>query len=227
MHPEKNDHFTLTPLAYYKGPFKEKFGLPRQAGMAALRGEVQLTEPFHDMVACRGLENFSHIWLIWAFSEVPAGRTAHTTRPPRLKGNKRVGVFASRTPYRPNRLGLSAVRLEKIGPGPVLHVLGADLLDGTAVFDIKPYIPYADALPDAEGAYADAAPEASEVLWPEGLKERLDPEDAGLISDILAQDPRPAYQHDPSRVYGFRFKNYEIKFRTDRAVEILSIEEKA
>lgn len=219
------EQFTLEPIGYYHGPLKEKFGLPRQARLvASLPGEVRLTEAFKDMTACRGLENFSHVWLVWSFSEVPEGRTQHTVRPPRLKGNQRLGVFATRSPFRPNRLGLSCVRLERIGPGAVLYVSGADLLDGTPIFDIKPYIPYADALPDARADFAAEAPETLETVWPPEVRSLLSPEDIRVLSGILGQDPRPAYQDAPERVYGLRYKDFNVKFRLADKVYVLAVE---
>lgn len=218
---------SLEPIAYYEGPLHSKFGLPRQAGLVrGLPGTLRFTEEFHDMVACRGLEGFSHIWLIWSFSEVPEGKTAHTVRPPRLKGNTRMGVFATRSPFRPNRLGLSCVKLEQIGPGPCLHISGADLLDGTPIYDIKPYIPYADALPEAAAAYAQEAPKALEVEWSEQAREQMPEEKRRIAGALLAQDPRPAYQQDPERIYGLEYENYNLRFKVSDKLYVLEAEQK-
>ncbi|MBQ9890254.1 MAG: tRNA (N6-threonylcarbamoyladenosine(37)-N6)-methyltransferase TrmO [Firmicutes bacterium] len=198
--------------------FPGKFGLPRQAGLApSLRGRIVMEKEFRRAEAFRGLEGFSHIWLIWGFSE-SAGQWQPTVRPPRLGGNVRVGVFASRSPFRPNGLGMSAVKLERIDyeaeDGPVLYVSGIDMVSGTPVYDIKPYAPHADCINGAEGGFAAAvADDYMEVAAPQKLLERL-PEDKrrGLL-EALAQDPAPHYQDDPKRIYGFEYAGFEIKFR--------------
>lgn len=219
------DAYSLQPIAYYHGLLHSKFGLPRQAGLVGdLPGEIHLCEAFRDGMACRGLEKFSHLWLIWSFSEVPEGQKAHTVRPPRLKGNTRMGVFATRSPFRPNRLGLSAVRLLSIEPGAILRVAGADLLDGTPIFDIKPYIPYADSIPEAEASYAAEAPAKLEVYWPAAIAQQLSERDRRLWTELLAQDPRPAYQKDPARVYGLSLGGRNLRFRVDGRLEVLSLE---
>lgn len=221
---EQKEVYEIEAIAHYRGPLREKFGLPRQAGLAEkLEGEVVFTEAFSDMVAARGLENYSHIWLIWSFSAVPEGRQAHTVRPPRLKGNERMGVLATRSPFRPNRLGLSCVKLEKVGPGPRLQVRGADLLDGTPIFDIKPYIPYADAKPEAEALFAKEAPPTLEVSWPDCAKEMLTQDELEALTEILAQDPRPAYQNDPEREYGLCYKNFNVRFKVADRVRVISL----
>ena len=198
--------------------FPGKFGLPRQAGLApSLRGRIVMEKEFRRAEAFRGLEGFSHIWLVWGFSE-SAGQCQPTVRPPRLGGNTRVGVFASRSPFRPNGLGMSAVKLERIDyeaeDGPVLYVSGIDMVSGTPVYDIKPYVPHADCVEDAEGGFAAAvADDYMEVAAPQKLLEKL-PEDKrrGLL-EVLAQDPAPHYQDDPKRIYGFEYAGFEIKFR--------------
>lgn len=218
--------YTLTPIAHIRSEFREKFGIPRQSGLVdALRAQVVFTPPFRNADALRGLEDYSHLWLIWQFSQVVAAGAdgenwSPTVRPPRLGGNVRMGVFATRSPYRPNALGLSCVRLlqvETAAPdGPALRVAGADLLDGTPIYDIKPYLPYADCRPEAAGGFASQPKEptlqveiAPELLAqvPEALREAL--------LGVLAQDPRPQYQHRPDRVYGLEFGPLEVKFTVE------------
>ena len=209
----------IHPIAHIQSDFKEKFGIPRQSGLVeALRASIIFTPPYRVPDAVRGLEEFSHIWLVWEFSQARREGWSPTVRPPRLGGNMRLGVFATRSPFRPNALGLSAVRLESVETdaslGPVLHVSGADLLDGTPIYDIKPYLPYADCRPEAVGGFA-ARPKGAdlEVECPPELLEAV-PADkrAGLLA-VLAQDPRPQYQDDPDRVYGMAFAGMEVKFR--------------
>ncbi len=198
--------------------FPQKFGIPRQSGLVdALKAKIIFEPPFRNPDALRGLEGFSHIWLIWAFSQAVRADWSPTVRPPRLGGNSRLGVFATRSPFRPNPIGLSAVKLEGIvqdpALGPVLLVSGADLMDGTPIFDIKPYLPYADCIPDALGGFAGAAPEAAlEVEIPPALLEKVPAEKRAALRAVLAQDPRPHYQADPDRVYGFTFAGLEVKF---------------
>ncbi len=209
----------LTAIARVRSPFGSKFGVPRQSGLAeAVRSRLVFEPPFRSREALRGIEGFSHLWLIWGFSENVDRGWSPTVRPPRLGGNARVGVFASRSPFRPNPLGLSCVRLLGVDwdtpEGPVLRLGGADLLDGTPVYDIKPYVPHADCIEGAEGGFAAAvADDYMEVAAPQKLLERL-PEDKrrGLL-EALAQDPAPHYQDDPKRIYGFEYAGFEIKFR--------------
>ena len=213
----------MHPVAYYKGPLGSKFGVPRQSGIVAtLRGRVVLEPPFAQEEALRGLEGFSRIWLLWGFSE---RSDALTVRPPRLGGNERVGVFASRSPYRPNPIGLSCVEVERI-EGTVIYVRGADLMDGTPVYDIKPYVPYADAFPDAAPGFAPAAPEQILTVSEGPLWVSPFPEDDTLtLKALLSLDPRPAFHDDPDRVYGMPFAGYDIKFRVDgRNLVLLSAE---
>lgn len=211
----------IQPIAYIHTDFKEKFGIPRQSGLVeALRASVVFTPPYRVADAVRGLEDFSHLWLIWEFSQARRENWSPTVRPPRLGGNRRMGVFATRSPFRPNGLGLSAVRLEHVetdGPeGPVLYVSGADLLDGTPIYDIKPYIPYADAYPDARGGFAGQVERKRlTVDCPEKLLSRLPEEKRKALLGVLAQDPRPSYQDDPERVYGMSFAGAEIKFTVE------------
>ena len=209
----------ITPIAYIRSDFQEKFGIPRQSGLVeALRAEVVFAPEYRVPEAVRGLEDFSHIWLIWEFSQARREGWSPTVRPPRLGGNRRLGVFATRAPFRPNALGLSAVRLKAVEPdtprGPVLHVSGADLLDGTPIYDIKPYIPYADAIPEASGGFTDRVDRLLlAVDCPPDLLERVPPEKREALLAVLAQDPRPQYQDDPRRVYGMAFAGLEVKFQ--------------
>ena len=211
----------IKPVADYHGPLTTKFGIPRQSGLIDLPGEIVFRPAFRSPDAVRGLEGFDRIWLIWEFSDNPDAKTFQATvRPPRLGGNTALGVFATRSPFRPNRLGLSCVELVRIDPeGPVLHVKGADLMDGTPIYDIKPYVPYADAFPEARGGFTDTSaweplqvefsPAALEVLAaqpdPDVLRTRLE--------QVLAQDPRPRFHHDPDRLYGMPFGPFDIRFQ--------------
>ncbi len=222
--------WTLYPIAHIVTDYDEKFGIPRQSGLApAARGRIVFTPACRDANALRGLEGYSHLWLIWQFSAVaekqrrqaaaaPEGRPpfSPTVRPPRLGGNARVGVFASRSPNRPNALGLSCVALERIDPagpdGPVLWVRGADLLSGTPIYDIKPYLPYADAVPAARAGFAPAAPAPLAVECPPALLNPLPAAARDGLLQALAADPRPAYQDDPGRVYRMRFAGCEVQF---------------
>ena len=198
------DIHALTVIAHIRSDFPAKFGVPRQSGLvSALRAEVVFTPEFRRPEAVRGLEEFSHIWLIWQFSR--AEGWSPTVRPPRLGGNRRMGVFATRSPFRPNHLGLSAVRLEGVeldaSLGPVLHVAGADLVDGTPIYDIKPYLPYADAYPQAAGGFTDRTERRALLV-----------ECPPALLGVLAEDPRPSYQEDPDRVYGMAFGGLEVRF---------------
>ena len=203
---------TIRVIARIHSDFPTKFGIPRQSGLVDdLRAAVVFEPEYRSEQAVRGLEEFSHIWLIWQFSQAAREGWSPTVRPPRLGGNRRLGVFASRSPFRPNPLGLSAVRLESVrlhpALGPVLHVAGADLMDGTPIYDIKPYVPYADAYPQAAGGFVDRVPEGKR---------------AALLS-VLAQDPRPSYHADPDRVYGMAFAGLEVRFTV--AEERLTVRE--
>ena len=208
----------MNPIAHIRSDFPTKFGVPRQAGLVdALRATVVFEPEFRVPAALRGIEGFSHLWLIWEFSQARRTQWAPTVRPPRLGGNARLGVFATRSPFRPNPIGLSCVKLEGVevsGPdGPVLVVSGADLVDGTPIFDIKPYIPYADCRPEAVGGFAGAAPEgALTVDIPPELLARVPEDRRAALIGVLAQDPRPSYQDDPNRVYGFGFAGLEVRF---------------
>lgn len=202
-------------IARIRTPFKTKFGIPRQSGVAAeVKGEIVFEPDYRETEAVRGLEGFSHIWLIWCFTEAVSDKWSPTVRPPRLGGNVRMGVFATRSPFRPNPIGLSSVKLERIeytaDRGPVLHVRGADLMDGTPIFDIKPYVAYADSHPAASGGFTDTAEfKKLRVELDDGVTEPL-PE--GLF-EVLENDPRPRYHDDPERVYGMEYGGREVKFR--------------
>lgn len=221
----------ITPIAYAKTDLAEKFGVPRQAGLApALLTEIRFAPAYRAEEALRGLEDFSHLWLIWGFSKVKNRAFSPTVRPPRLGGNVRMGVFATRSPFRPNGLGLSCVTVQGIekreGQGHVLLVGGADLVDGTPIYDIKPYIPYADAHPQASGGFAQkpAAPTLC-VRDPKAALLQLPKEKREALCQVLALDPRPAYAEDGDRVYGMEFAGYNIRFRVaGGVVEILTAE---
>ncbi len=204
-------------VAHIRTDFATKFGVPRQSGLApSLKARIVFEPAYRNPDFIKGLEAFSHIWLLWQFSKSPDKVTA-TVRPPRLGGNTRMGVFATRSPFRPNRIALSSVKLERIDydtpDGPVLVVSGADLMDGTPIIDIKPYLAYTDSHPDAIGGFTDTTPRHElAVAFSEQLLEKIPPEQRDGLMEILAQDPRPAYQNDPDRVYGFVFADHEIKF---------------
>ena len=208
------DHLlTLKPVAYYKGPFGSKFGIPRQSGLAGdIQGRIEFTDGYGVEEALRGLEGFSHIWLIWGFSANKAakGDWQPTVRPPRLGGNKAMGGWATRSPYRPNPLGLSCVKLEGIEDN-CLIVSGADLMDGTPVYDIKPYVVYADSRPHAVSGFASEAPEGRlQVVFTDAVP--LSKEEKQQLERVLSLDPRPAYQDNPDKEYGMSFAGYNIRF---------------
>ena len=210
--------FVIRPIAHLRCDLPEKFGIPRQAGIVeALEGRVVFEPAYRDRSALRGLEGFSHIWLIWQFSEAVREGWSPTVRPPRLGGNTRVGVFATRSPFRPNALGLSCVRLLGVArngeEGTVLRVAGADLMDGTPIFDIKPYLPYADCYPEAAAGFAPDAGATLNVSYAPGLEARIPEEKRAALRGVLANDPRPRYQADPERVYGLRFAGLEVRFQ--------------
>ena len=204
--------------------FPKKFGIPRQSGLIEdLKAEIIFEPEYRNPDALRGLEEFSHVWLIWEFSKAVREEWSPTVRPPRLGGNKRLGVFATRSPFRPNPLGLSCVKLEKIEVdpelGPVLRVSGADLMDQTPIYDIKPYLSFVDSHPDALGGFTDRTKEYSlEVEIPEVELEKMEPEKRESLRAVLAHDPRPSYQKDPDRVYGMGFAGHEIKFTVKNGV---------
>ena len=218
-------------IAHIRSDFPTKFGIPRQSGLVEdLTAQIVFTPEYRVPEAVRGLEDFSHIWLIWQFSKAVREDWSPTVRPPRLGGNTRMGVFATRSPFRPNPIGLSSVRLKGIVQhptlGPVLHVAGADLMDGTPIFDIKPYLPYTDAHPQASSGFtADYEGYHLTVRFPEDLLEKVPPEKQAALRGVLAQDPRPSYQEDPTRVYGMAFGGLEVKFSVqDGVLTVLSVE---
>lgn len=214
----------MTPIAHIETPFREKFGVPRQAGLVDYEARVVFEPEYRVAEAVRGLEEFDYVWLLWLFHLAERDRWSPTVRPPRLGGNKRVGVFATRSPFRPNPIGLSCVRLLRIEAGPVLIVDGADLVDGTPILDIKPYIPYADAHPEARSGFAQAAPARLQVVDPSGALLRLPPAERAALVDSLALDPRPHYQHDASRLYTMPFAQWEVRFRvSDDILEVVEV----
>ena len=208
----------LRPIARVHTDFAGKFGIPRQSGLVPeLTAVLEFLPEFRSPEAVRGLEAYTHLWLIWEFSANADKGWSPTVRPPRLGGNKRVGVFASRSPFRPNPLGLSCVRLLEVrmdpAKGPLLLLGGADLMDGTPVYDVKPYVPYADSHPEASGGFTDEVDwHPLEVDFPGELLERLPADKREALLGVLAQDPRPAYQEDPKRVYGFAFGGWDLRF---------------
>lgn len=220
----------MEPVAHIRSDFSSKFGAPRQAGLVEeLRSAVVFEPPYRIAEALRGIEGFSHLWLIWEFSENRGKAWSPTVRPPRLGGNRRLGVFATRSPFRPNPIALSAVTLagmeETAEWGTVLRVRGADLMDGTPILDVKPYLPYADCRPEALGGFAAAAPdgEALAVECPAALWEKVPPDRREALRAVLALDPRPKYQDDPGRVYGFGFAGLEVRFSVEG--EVLRVRE--
>lgn len=212
---------SLEIIATIKSEFPTKFGIPRQSNIVkGTEASIVFARPYRNPDALRGLEAYSHIWLIWGFSETERDGWAPTVRPPRLGGNIRMGVFATRSPFRPNAIGLSSVQIDRIEShpdlGPVIHVLGADLMNGTPIYDIKPYIPFTDSHPDAVAGFADASPERLlDVVIPGRWLALLPAAAADILRDILANDPRPAFQNDPDRIYGMEYANFEVKFSVE------------
>ena len=219
----------IKPIAYFRSPLTSKFGIPRQSGVVEdLVGEIVFEPEYSSPDAIRGLEGFDYIWLIWGFSANKHEQRGLTVRPPRLGGNERLGVFATRSPFRPNPIGLSCVKIAKRtsdntishpslweGLGRLL-VLGADLMDGTPIYDIKPYIPYADAHPDARGGFTDDTDwQPLEVIIPEEIANTFTPTELSSLRGVLAQDPRPQYHNDPDRIYGMPFAGRDVKFKVE------------
>lgn len=206
-------------IARIRSDFPTKFGIPRQSGIVPVISTVVFEPEYRVDEALRGIEGYSHLWLIWEFSQAVREDWSPTVRPPRLGGNTRMGVFATRSPFRPNPIGLSSVRLagiEKTEEGTVLLVEGADLCDGTPILDIKPYLPFTDSHPDALGGFSDPVREKElEVEIPPHLLEMVPKNKQDALQKVLAHDPRPSYQHDPERVYGMEFAGMEVKFRVD------------
>lgn len=217
----------IHPIAHIESDFKEKFGIPRQAGLVdALEARIVFEPEYRDPEALRGIEGFSHLWLIWQFSAAVRSDWSPTVRPPRLGGNERIGVFATRSPFRPNSLGLSCVRLIRIESTPeqgsTLIVGGADLMDGTPIFDIKPYVAYADSKPDARSGFASDAPEVLNVSIPEEINQQIPVEKRAALIGVLSEDPRPRYQHDSERIYAMSFAGMNVKFRVDNDTVIVT-----
>lgn len=205
-------------IGHIRSDFPEKFGIPRQSGrIKKLRSVIVLDGKYKSPEALRGLEGFSHLWVLWIFSQTPIGKWSPTVRPPRLGGNRRMGVFATRSPYRPNPIGMSALEIEKIYPEKgEITVLGGDILDGTPIIDIKPYLPSADRIDNAIGGFADGAlSHRLNVVSGEGTSGILSEDEQDLICDILADDPRPSYQNDPDRIYGMDYADISVKFKVN------------
>lgn len=219
----------IKKIAEIKNGYTEKFGIPRQSGLApSVLSKIIFEPPYRVKEAFRDIEGYSHLWLIWEFSEAVREDWSPTVRPPRLGGNKRTGVFATRSPFRPNPIGLSAVKLERIDldspDGPLLYVSGADLMDGTPIYDIKPYLSYADSIPEAVGGFTDSAKKRKVTVdIPEKIAKTIPDSLLTAVKDILAEDPRPAYQNDPDRVYKMIFDGYELAFYVKD--EILTVTE--
>ena len=228
----------LEPIAHIRTDLPSKFGIPRQSNLAqGLEGLIVFCPRYRNPDALRGIEGFDYLWLIWDFSQAhrEEGEWSPMVKPPRLGGNQRVGVFASRSPFRPNSLGLSSVRLEGVelteDQGPVLRVSGADLMDGTPIFDIKPYLPFTDSHPDARAGYTDQVPlRQLEVVFPEELEAMVPAEKRDALRQVLACDPRPAYHDDPQRRYGFAFGDKDVRFTVEdgvlTVVEVAEVEER-
>ena len=213
----------MLPIAHIETCFPTKFGIPRQAGIADTPGRIVFEPPYRVGEAVRGLEGFDYIWLIWQFSEAVRDGWSPTVRPPRLGGNERMGVFATRSPFRPNPIGLSSVRLLKVETdeqlGPVLHICGADLMDGTPIYDIKPYLPYADSHPLARSGFAtQPADKRLDIDCPPAMLERLPADLRQPLLEVLAHDPRPQYHHDPDRIYGMAFGGYDVRFSVNGSI---------
>lgn len=225
-----NIRMEIEPIAYIHTDFKEKFGIPRQSGLVPeLSAKIVFVPKYRNPDALRGIEGFSHLWLLFDFSKAHRDGWSPTVRPPRLGGNERVGVFASRSPFRPNNIGLSSVLLERVehteGEGDVLVVRGADLLDMTPIYDIKPYVPYADCHPEAKGGFTDEKERIKlSVKWKEGVGENISEEKRCAIEGCVSEDPRPSYQEDENRIYSMRFSEFDVHFKVKGAfAEIILI----
>ncbi len=217
-------------IARIHNDFPTKFGIPHQSNrLDVLKATIVFEKEYRVRDAVRGLEEYSYIWLLWQFSEAVRDGWSPTVRPPRLGGNTRMGVFATRSPFRPNNIGLSSVKLEKIEQdpvlGPVLHISGADLMDGTPIYDIKPYLPYADSHPEAAGGFTDQIEDYRlEVEFPELLMEQIPKEQREALLEVLANDPRPRYQNDPDRLYGIAYGQKDIQFRVrDKKLQVVNV----
>ena len=223
--------YSIKVIAKIETDFKEKFGIPRQSGLAeSAIGKIVFEPEFRNADALRGLEGYSHLWIIWQFSEAVRDTWSPTVRPPRLGGNERMGVFATRSPFRPNSLGMSCVKIDRIDFDKVeIHVSGVDMLDGTPIFDIKPYLPFVDSKENAAGGFADEHKEyALDVCIKSELLEKIPKKHRKTVTEILAEDPRPSYQNDADRVYGMKFADFNIKFSVSEGVlTVLEIEKAA
>lgn len=211
----------IEPIAYFRSPFATKFGVPKQSGLVEnLMGTIEFVPQHRNVDALRGMEEFDYLWLIWEFSANRHAATSPVVRPPLLGGNRKVGVFASRSPFRPNRLGLSSVRISEIEldttRGPLIHVLGADLMDGTPIYDIKPYVVYADSHPEARSGFVDKnAIRWLEVVVPDAVASRYSSDELAALRKVLSLDPRPHYQDNPEKVYGMMYAGKDVKFRVE------------
>lgn len=218
----------IDPVAHFRSPLTSKFGIPKQSGLVeSLEGEIEFCPAYRNADYIRGIEGFDFLWLIWQFSANKHPQNSPLVRPPVLGGNEKVGVFASRSPFRPNAIGLSSVRLKSVEQTPdrglVLHVLGADLMDGTPIYDIKPYLPYADSHPEARSGFADSHPKAPlRVSIPEWISAKLSVKEVETLRQVLEFDPRPRYHANPDKVYGMLFAGLDIHFRVhDDLLEVL------
>ena len=211
----------IEPIAYFRSPFATKFGVPKQSGLVEnLMGTIEFVPQYRNADALRGMEDFDYLWLIWEFSANRHAATSPVVRPPLLGGNRKVGVFASRSPFRPNRLGLSSVRISEIEldttRGPLIHVLGADLMDGTPIYDIKSYVVYADSHPEARSGFVDKNDiRWLEVVVPDAVAARYSSDELAALRKVLALDPRPHYQDNPEKVYGMMYAGKDVKFRVE------------
>lgn len=211
----------IEPIAYFRSPFATKFGVPKQSGLVEnLMGTIEFVPQYRNADALRGMDDFDYLWLIWEFSANRHAATSPVVRPPLLGGNRKVGVFASRSPFRPNRLGLSSVRISEIEidttRGPLIHVLGADLMDGTPIYDIKPYVVYADSHPEARSGFVDKnAIRWLEVVVPDAVAAHYSSDELAALRKVLSLDPRPHYQDNPEKVYGMMYAGKDVKFRVE------------
>ncbi len=215
----------IEPIAYFHSPLTSKFGIPRQSNIVGeLRGEIVFEPAYRHAEALRGLEDFDYLWIIWGFSENVNAEKHATVRPPLLGGNERRGVWATRSPFRPNNLGLSSVRIERIEDG-VIHVLGADLMDGTPIYDLKPYLEYVDSHTGVRSGFVDEKPwQPLVVVMPDELRALFSPNELETLQAVLAQDPRPQYHDDPQRIYGMPFAARDIRFRvTDGVLQVVDV----
>ena len=219
----------IQPIAHFESPFTTKFGIPRQSGLVPdLTGRIVFAPEYRQMDAVRGIDGFDYLWLVWEFSANRDAEKSLTVRPPRLGGNQRMGVFATRSPFRPNNLGLSCVKFDRVENdpklGPVIYVRGADLMDGTPIYDIKPYVAYADAHPEARSGFVDNTEwQPLQVELPEALAAKVPADQIEPLKSTLAQDPRPRYHDDPNRIYGMPFLNLDVRFKV--AANVLTVVE--